>query len=179
MRYLSFDIGYKNMGVCMLDIGDRDKCPDLLYWSCDTLRVKSRYPTIADLVEAASEYVRSNEWIYCLPDVVVIEQQVRKNPKMQHIATALHATIVTLAAAVGHTDLKVVYVPARLKFQRFARFCNSSPNTYRNRKRNAVLITRGILEQWRSHESWAEDVVSSLNFDMADAFTNLCAYARV
>lgn len=174
-RYLSFDVGYKNMGVCLVDLTDPSD-PDIMHWSCDCVYNSdcNRQPTIADLVLATTKYVHNNAWMYCIADVVLIEQQMDENFKMRGIACALQAALLSCAWSVGHNDLTVLFVSPRLKLGKFSEFCvRPRKSTYRQRKEDGVLIANGILQKWGLLQSYE----GKFNFDMADAFANLCAYA--
>lgn len=172
MRILSFDPGYRNLGVCLVDFDDdtlaTDTAPSVMYWQCDTLAVDNVRPTAAQLVSAVVQYVHEREWTYTMPDVVVIEQQVDANHKMRAVANALHGVILALARTCGNADLKVVYVAAHSKVARFKYFCKLPAATYRERKQNGVRIAEGLCR------TWGIAVPAHLNFDMADAFGDAC-----
>jgi hypothetical protein len=126
-----------------------------------------------DLIQCVARYITDNQWTYCIPDIVLIEQQpivASYNVVVQH---ALCSTILALARSVGNTDLKIDFVSPRRKFSMFAAFCSWPPTkpTYKDRKLNGMYITEALLTKF-GYQASSYD----LNYDMCDAFANACAY---
>lgn len=167
------------MGVFMGDFTNgvrMSEAPEIMHWSVDCVYASNDpNPTCSALVDAVVTYVLGNDWMFTMPDIVLIEQQMESNPKMRAVSNALQATILACAYQIGHKTLRVKHVAPVLKYNRFACFCkyNRKTTTYHQRKENSKAICDAILNRWNC--TWPEYSVSG-NYDMADALTNACAY---
>ena len=176
VRILSFDLGFRKMGVFFADFTDSTTAtntPDIIYWATDCVCTATA-PSISELVDATVRYVSGNEWMYTMPDIVVLEQQMETNPKMRAMANALQASITSLAWHVGHKELYVRHVAPRLKYSKFRQFCVWPTKSYTERKHNSVRIADAIVAKWN-----LTDKFQKVNYDMADALGNACAFIFV
>lgn len=180
-RILSFDLGFRNLSYCLLDL-EPGLIPEILRWGTDTITELTK-PTASNIIEAGSEWIMTNQWTYLEPDIVVFETQMKINQKMQKLAASMHSTIHTMTTLVG-SNIKCFYIKPRVKFDIF--IFDDIPtkptksdrgSLYRWRKQVAVSMAKCFLRRWNADHHLELFEECNCNPDMADSLTNGCAFA--
>ena len=187
-RILSFDLGFRNLSYCMITF-EEGYLPVIEVWD-NIVLTEIRRPTTSQVVEAGSRFVQQNEWTYLAPQIVVFEAQMKVNPKMQKLASAIHSAMYALAHEHGNTQIRFEYVKPILKFNYFvvggtasASLLNdpdkkmTAGQLYKWRKQTAVKLCKEFLREWGDTE-FLSFYTNTCNEspDMADSMTNACAF---
>lgn len=184
MIVLSFDLGFRNLSYCLVDFS-AGHTPEIIVWGNESI-TDLKSPTTSQVIEAGARFILRNEWTYLLPDMVVFEAQMRENPKMVKLSSAMHSAITVMSSAVKN-PIDIHYVKPFLKFKYFLSdgdYKPKDPKTagqlYKIRKDVARDLTIAFLEDWKDTTNLEYFTKSAGSCrDMADSLTNGCAFARL
>lgn len=166
MRIVSFDIGLKNMGVCVLDM-----CTRKVEW-IDVLSVIDagcKVPAFSQIARKCNAVLEQHLPLLQTCDVVLVEKQVRANPKAVRLAGHVisYASLCLPAASVHEFH-------ARHKTQALG----LKANTYRERKK--ACVDKALLflaDDALNLDALAHFLVCSKRDDMADALCMALAFS--
>lgn len=160
MRVCSFDVGFKNLGVCVLDTVQNR----ILFWRVLNI-------PLGDLCRGLLQALEVHGGELEVADVVVVEKQSKKSQKMLCIAAYLEAFFVMRGK-------KVVMFGARHKLLGTGQE-NSGAGNYRKRKQAAVALAGEFLSA-NAQEEAIRAVWDGLKKkdDAADALLQAVAFAK-
>ena len=197
MIVISIDPGYRNGGVCQIDM-EEHFLPQIIRW--EPMHVIPATDKAADITkeriaELAAEFVMANPWMYLEADVVLFESQMKINGSACHLVAALQGAIAVLAKLAGNKTLAFAKIKPNEKFKVFAHLMadyktmeqddlergpisasGTRERHYFYRKRWSVELVRRLLELFGDETRYSYWVVFKLlhksNRDMADALVN-------
>jgi hypothetical protein len=190
MIVLSIDPGYKNGGVCEIDISPGFP-PEIIRWEeLHVVPEAELQPSKGRICECVAEFVARNTWMFLEPDVVLFETQMKINGGARCFVAALKGAL-TVQAQMYRPNAPLVFLKIKptKKFEVFGskvmsdyptmKVEGSREDHYFYRKRWSVELANRLLENLGDEARYFRWVVfrkrSRQNRDMADAFTNAVA----
>ncbi len=159
MKIISFDVGFKNLGVCVFEPPHR-----IAFWR--VLNIPAQ-----NLCRGLVQTLKPHQAHFDDADVVLVERQSKKSMKMLSLAAYLE-TFFTLQ------DKHVVLYSPLMKLLGTGQE-NSGAENYRNRKKAAINLTNDFLaanpQEPDIHGMWE---ALKKKDDAADALTQVLAYVR-
>lgn len=152
MTVASFDVGMKNLALCVLD-----EDASIRDWRVIDLGTTNTHEATARVVESLDQLSAVFDGL----SVVCIESQPHHNPKMKQVATAIQVYFIC-----RRPDTLVKFVSPRNKLAA----ADPTPRTYNETKRAAVALCARILQE-DGQASWLEKIRNcSKADDLADAY---------
>lgn len=200
MLVLSFDIGVRNLGVCLMHLLDGEASAEptfrIRHWEViDTLgpdlqtKPIKKIPLqslITCVLKALDGLILKVPELITEVDVILIENQPKFNVKMKSLSLCLYSYFVLRGVVdAKRENLKIEYVHARHKLDSLRHPEASLPecrlkSAYARRKHDAIHLTRFYLQQCAdSHSHW-ESFFEGLHKkdDAADCFLQALWYQQ-
>lgn len=159
MKYLSIDVGIRNLAICHIDSDGR-----ILNWEVDGIPPESDkgiFPCLRDHLDARG-------WVLDT-DTIIIEKQPDRNRKMKTVENFLHAYFV-----VHRKD--VVIWDARFKIPDVS---GAGRALYRKRKQVSIERCKDYITKDDQNKDWRETFTrSKKKDDLADTVMQALSYIR-
>jgi hypothetical protein len=183
MRFLSFDVGTKNLAQCDLDLSDSEAFT-VKSWTVETCVDKSvnvNKTALHDLAPMFSNYVQKNikKWLYSAEGPKPYEHVFIENQPMggrgsaRNLKTKVLSHILQCAILDQRPELKVTFVHPGLKLKDMVR--TEGRSTYRENKLYAIAKTAELVvsDKCSNKEDCKTAYLDKKNTkkdDLADAF---------
>lgn len=181
MKLLSWDIGVKHLAYALLERDSIAKTTHVLKFGVINVDQGKNKPTRCS-TESFVQFVakEENKWLFVEPDVVLIEFQLRANPRMQCMAAVVHATLLSNSIAIGHR-IYVDFINASKKFNALAMPVEAKSDAtrsqyYRATKLKAREIAETMMTRWGDADMLEKYKANGRSADIADAIGNAAAY---
>jgi len=176
MKYISYDLGYKNLAFCMGSVSEAGEC-SIERWDCvdivtDSNITKAKKPTIEKLVQCLLWHLRQVEATTADVDQVLIEIQPaggfhrRSNTKMKCLSHCLQFYYLE-----RNKTVKFVSPKLKLKGANF-KHVKASKDRYALHKKFAIEKCAGIIKGTPWEQVFDQ---SKKKDDLADSYLQACA----
>lgn len=164
MKILSFDVGIKNLAYCLLDNDEGNV--NIKSWDCVQI------PTdIKQIIEYLNNlYEEKLELILSDIDVVLIEKQPNRNPRMKMIETILTTYFLMKKSK------KVISYSAKYKLGKTIGNQMKGKSNYRERKLISVSKCKLFLKNQKMNKELEIINQSKKKDDLSDCFLQILAY---
>ena len=177
MRILSIDVGIKNLSYCCIELSESFKILDwnnvcVIDGNCKRMLLEA-------MVEAVLECLMKNFDEMFEADIVIIENQPKKNGMMKTIAVVLYTYFNMLKLQYGNIQqVRFMFARNKLKLNKNSTLTEDSYEqckTYSGRKKHCIHLVRLYLEDLcPSKLEWFESIKKK--DDYSDSFAQALYY---
>jgi len=164
MKYLSIDVGIKNLGICIVD-----SLGTILFWQIITLSQQPKEDICSCLFRSLDNFDLLNA------DIVLIEKQPSRNNKMRIIEAFLHSYFIIKGKCNDQSPIKnsIIYsAKHKLGSNTF-----KGKRSYTERKRLSVTRTKEYIDR-TNQARWAIELFQNCKKkdDLADSLLQALSY---
>ena len=182
IQIISFDIGIRNLALCILTYDEITKTPEIKIWKkIDLCCKKSDASGLIDSLVQFLDSVVQEHMMHAIDTYVIIENQ------MTAVMKCLQAGINTYFKVMKNVlcmDIKTIYINPKLKLKLVEHFkdyrckakqCNQK---YKQNKVDSVDLTKWMLTyQYKDPDSYTFFISTPKNDDLADCYNQAVAWA--
>jgi hypothetical protein len=173
MRYLSIDVGSKNMVFCRVET----TCTPTLFKITHWFFLDCHGKTVTEIVAKFAKQIKSVDSSAFQCDRVLIESQTARNVKMKVLSHCLQSFFIS---SCGIEDVQFCSPHNKLKLCDAVTKTSGKPN-YRQNKQVAIRKCSELMEEYRHTESDGENFYSffrdsSKKDDLADSLLQVLFY---